>query len=76
MKVVNNSLKLTDEENAIEFVGKPLFIQRVTHKHKFAKLKIGDACTLHINGTSNRVKVIKKKAIKNGKEYALMFELS
>lgn len=76
MEIVKNSLKLTEEENAIQFVGKPLFIQRVTYKHKFAKLKIGDACTLKVNGVSNRVKVIKKKSIKNGKEFALMFELS
>lgn len=76
MEVVKNSLKLTDEENAIQFVGKPLFVQRVTYKHKFSKLKVGDACALKVNGISNRVKVIKKKSINNGKEVALMFELS
>lgn len=69
--------KFTEEDKrTLEFVGKPLFIQKVLWSHKFAKLRIGDKATIKQNGTSLKVKLIKKKSLLNGKYFGLMFELS
>ena len=70
-------VKFTDKDKeTLEFVGKPLFVQKVNHDHKFAKLRIGDGCTIWQGRTSYRVKLIKKTPINKGKFFGLMFELS
>jgi hypothetical protein len=74
MKIVP---KFTEEDKqTLEFVGKPLFVQKVKREHKFANLKIGDACTIWQERVSYRVKLIKKTPINKGLFFGLMFELS
>lgn len=74
MKIIKHA---TEEDiKPLEFVGKPLFVQKVDYKHKFAKLKIGDKANIKQNGTSLKVKLIKKKSLLGGRFFGLMFELS
>ena len=69
--------KFTEEDKqTLEFVGKPLFVQKVLWSHKFAKLRIGDKATIHQNKVPLKVKLIKKSKIGDGKYFGLMFELS
>ena len=69
--------KFTEEDKqTLEFVGKPLFIQKVLWSHKFAKLRIGDKATIHQNKVPLKGKLIKKKSLLNGKYFGLMLELS
>ena len=75
MKLLKHT-DVTDPNEPIEFQGKPLFVQKITYKHKFNKLKIGDACTIKQGGIGYRVKLIKKQSLQGGRFFGLMFELS